>query len=155
MLRAGFITRDQYELAAGEQLQFRKEIPRPFDLVPDFAEEVRRTIIAKYGEEKLYNEGLKVFTTCRVDYQQKAVEALEKGLKEIRARQKHLAILRTVPREQIEEILQERSTPTLKEGKLYQAVVTRITARKDQTDLHIALSKKLRGMVRLNGQQPA
>jgi len=155
MLRAGFVTREQYERALAEQLQFRKEVTRPFDLVPDFAEEVRRSIIAKYGEEKLYNEGLKVFTTCRVDYQRKAVEALEKGLKELKGRQKHLAILRTIPREQIDEILHERSTPALKEGKLYQAVVTRAIARKDQTDLHIALSKKLRGLVRLTGQQTA
>ena len=35
--------------------------------------------MSKYGEDKLLNEGLKVFTTCRVDYQRKALEAMEKG----------------------------------------------------------------------------
>ena len=155
MLRFGFITREQYDGAMAEQLQFRKEIARPFDLVPDFAEEVRRYVVAKYGAERLYNEGLKVFTTCRVDYQRKAVEALDKGLRELKARQKYLAILRTVPQNQIEEILQERAAPTLKEGALYQAVVTRITGTKDQTQLHIALSKKVRGLVNLKGRQTA
>ena len=150
MLRAGFIDRASYDKALREKLVFRKEIPRPFDLVPDFAEAVRRYIIDRYGADSLYNQGLKVFTTCRVDYQRKAVEAVEKGLQDIRARHKHFAIIKTVSRERIPELLKGRPTPKLKEGKLYQGVVTRVRRKKDQTEISVALSRRLRGRVKLD-----
>lgn len=156
MLKSGFITEEEYQKAQSEPLKFKKETIRPFDLVPDFAEAVRRYIVKKYGEDKLYNEGLKVFTTCRVDFQHKALEAMEKGLKEIRARQQHLAILRNVPKEQIPELLQRRKTPELLEGKIYQGVVTKATVTKNkQMDLEVWLSKQLRGFVRLDRPNPA
>ena len=96
MLKAGFINTEQYQKAKEEPLTFRKEDVKPLDLAPDFTEVVRRYIIRKYGEEKLYNDGLKVFTTCRLDFQRHAIEAMEKGLEEIKKRQKNLAILKTV-----------------------------------------------------------
>lgn len=155
MLRAGFITEDEFEKAKGQKLVIKRDVTRPFDLVPDFAEEVRRYIMKKYGEEKLYNEGLKVFTTCRIDYQRKAQEALEKGVAEIKARQKHFAILNTVPPDQIAELLQGRTTPNLTEGRIYQGIVVKVNRRKTETDLEVALSKRFKGRVRLEGPAPA
>lgn len=149
MLRAGFITKEQYDQAKNETLVFRRETVRPFDLVPDFAEAVRRYIVSKYGEDKLYNEGLKVFTTCKIDFQQKALDAMTKGLNEIKARQKYLAILRTIPNEQISELLQGRKTPSLVEDNLYQGVVVKVVRGKPETDLQVALSKKVVGWVRV------
>jgi penicillin-binding protein 1A len=155
MLKAGFINEEEYQKAKTEQLHFKREASRPFDLVPDFAEAVRRYIISKYGEDKLLNEGLKVFTTCRVDYQRKALEAMEKGLAEVRGRQKHLAILRTVPQEEISDLLQKRNTPELQEGKIYQGVVVKVVTRKNkEMELNVALSKRLRGIVRVNEPKP-
>ncbi|MEI8182522.1 MAG: PBP1A family penicillin-binding protein [Desulfomonile sp.] len=150
MFRGGFITENQYNQAKDQELVIRREPPRPFDLVPDFAEAVRRYVIRNYGEEKLYNEGLKVFTTCRIDYQKKAQDALEKGLAEIRARQKHLAILRTVPPAEIPDLLERRSTPNLTQERIYQGVVVKVVPRKHkETELYVALSKKMKGLVRL------
>jgi len=154
MLSVGFITEDQYNKAKEEKLVFRKEVVRPFDLVPDFAEAVRRYIVRKYGEEKLYNEGLKVFTTCRIDYQMKAQEALDRGLKELRERQKNLAIVNTVPMEEINELLRKRSVPNLTEGKVYQGVVIKVTrTKKKETELQVALSPRIRGLVKLDEAQ--
>ncbi|MDQ7782666.1 MAG: PBP1A family penicillin-binding protein [Desulfomonilaceae bacterium] len=149
MVANGFITNAEYQQAKYEQVAIKKDNTKPFDLVPDFAEEVRRYIVRKYGADRLYNEGLKVFTTCRVDYQRMAHEALEKGLKEIRARQKNLAILRTLPANEISERLKRRSSPELKEGKVYQGVIVKIAQMKKQTELHVALSKSVRGRVHI------
>ncbi len=150
MLKNGFITEEQYRKASAEPLNFKKEPVKPFDLVPDFTEAVRRYIVSKYGEEKLYNEGLKVFTTCRVDFQRKALEDLEKGIEEIKARQKHLAILRTVPKEEIPELLKNRRTPELTEAKIFQGIIVKITPRSNkEVELQVALSKRLTGRVRL------
>lgn len=150
MLRAGFINETEYEEAKTEPLVFRKAVVRPFDLAPDFTEVVRRYIIRKYGEEKLYNDGLKVFTTCKLDFQRRALEAMEKGLEEIKVRQKHLAILRTIPQEEISDLLQRRVTPNLTENRIYQGVVTRVFPQKNgDVILEVAISKKLRGKVRI------
>lgn len=149
MLRFGFITREQYDKSINEPLVFRKEIPRPFDLVPDFAEAVRRQIIEKYGEEALYNRGLKVFTTCRVDFQQKATEAVQKGLEELRQRHKNLEIIRSVQPNLISGLLEKRPTPALKPGRLYQGVVTRVKSEKDRTILWLGFSPRLRGIVEI------
>ncbi len=150
MLKNGFITEEQYRKASAEPLNFKKEPVKPFDLAPDFTEAVRRYIVSKYGEEKLYNEGLKVFTTCRIDFQRKALEDLEKGIEEIKARQKHLAILRTVPRDEISELLKNRRTPELTESKIYQGIIVKITPRSNkEVELQVALTKRLSGRVRL------
>ncbi|MDD3472796.1 MAG: PBP1A family penicillin-binding protein [Syntrophaceae bacterium] len=150
MQRAGFINEAEFEQAKSEQLIFRKAIVRPFDLAPDFTEVVRRYIIRKYGEEKLYNDGLKVFTTCKLDFQRRALEAMERGLDEIKTRQKHLAILRTIPQNEISDLLERRITPTLTEDKIYQGVVTRVTPQKSgEVFLDVAISKKLKGRVRV------
>jgi penicillin-binding protein 1A len=155
MLKAGFITDQEYQQAKEQVLLIRREVPRPFDLTPDFAEAVRRYIVKKYGEEKLYNEGLKVFTTCRVDYQKMAQNALEKGLAEIKGRQKHLAILRTVPVNQINELLQRRATPNLTDDKIYQGVVVKINRKGKDVELQVALSTRMKGIVSVPAQSAA
>jgi penicillin-binding protein 1A len=155
MLRAKFISEEEYQRAKAEPLHIKRGQTSPFDLVPDFTEAVRRYIVNKYGKDKLYNQGLKVFTTCRIDYQRKALEAVEKGLAEVKSRQKHLAILRTVPQDQISDLIQRRRTPELKEGKIYQGVVVKVVKRKNkEMDLQVALSKRLRGIVRVNEPKP-
>ncbi|MBI5572720.1 MAG: PBP1A family penicillin-binding protein [Desulfomonile tiedjei] len=150
MQRAGFITEEEYQKAKDQPLRIKKEVANPVDLVPDFTSAVRSYIVAKYGKEKLNKEGLKVFTTCRVDFQQKAQEALEKGLQEIKSRQKNLAILRTVNKEERAELLARRTTPELRDDRIYQGVVTRITTLPTkEIELHVAMSKNLTGRVRL------
>ncbi len=52
------------------------------DFGATFFEEVRRTIVATYGEDALYRGGLKVYTTLNVDAQTAAEAALEKGLRD-------------------------------------------------------------------------
>ena len=135
--------------AKAQPIQIKREVASPLDLAPDFTEAVRRYIVKKYGEEKLYNEGLNVFTTLKLDFQRKAVEAMEKGLAELRARQKNLAIVRTLPVDEIQTLLQARKTPNLTQGNVYQGVVLTAARKKDATELRVALSTKLRGLVRL------
>ncbi len=149
MLKDGFITQEEYEKAKDEKLVFKKEVVRPFDLAPDFTEAVRKHVIRNFGEEKLLNEGLKVFTTCKVDYQQKAVEALEKGLEEIKSRQKYPAIVKAVPKEEIPEMLERRSVGELREGKIYQGVVTKVRKKGKEAFLDVGLSKHVVGLVKL------
>ncbi len=154
MLRFGFINQDEYDKAKEEPLVFRKEHVRPFDLAPDFTEAVRRYIVRHYGAEKLYNEGLKVFTTCKIDYQTKAVESLEKGIEEIKRRQKNPAILKTVQKDEIPGLLVKRANITeLVPDKTYQGVVTKVHRRKQEILVEVALNKSTSGFVHLEPTQ--
>ena len=81
MAENGYITNEEAEAA--------KKKPLVVNLRPNavhistaefFAEEVRRTLLAKYGEDKLYGGGLSVRTTLDPQLQQYARKALIDGL---------------------------------------------------------------------------
>ena len=81
MAEDGYITADQARLARAEPL-----IVNPRVLTPDtiaagfFAEEVRRELSERYGEQKLYEGGLSVRTTLDPKIQLEARKALVDGL---------------------------------------------------------------------------
>ncbi len=81
MQKNGFIKPEQAKAAKAEPLHVN---PRPFGAhifaAEYFAEEVRRTLIGMYGEEKLYGGGLSVRTTLDPHMQQMARKALVDGL---------------------------------------------------------------------------
>ena len=77
----GYITEE--EAKAAKESPF-KITPRPFGgtqfAAEYFAEEVRRTLVNRYGEDKLYGGGLSVRTTLDPQLQQIARKALREGL---------------------------------------------------------------------------
>jgi penicillin-binding protein 1A len=81
MLRYGFISEKLYRQASAEVPQFREELPNVYQRAPYFTETVRQYIVQKYGEERLNNEGLQVWTTCDLDLQRQADAALREGAK--------------------------------------------------------------------------
>jgi len=85
MLEEGFITKEQYDEALKEPLP---EHPhwRRFE-APYFVETLRQQLEAKYGE-RLYKDGLRIYSTIDYNLQKKAEEAVQKGLAEIHKRVK-------------------------------------------------------------------
>jgi penicillin-binding protein 1A len=81
MAENGYITDAQAKAASAKPLQVNI---RPFGIQTHaadyFAEEVRRTLIAQFGEDKLYQGGLSVRTTLSPHYQALARRALVEGL---------------------------------------------------------------------------
>ncbi len=65
MLNDGFITENQYREAIAEIPSFREKLPNPYQKVPYFTEAVRQYILARYGEDELYNQGLQVLDYLR------------------------------------------------------------------------------------------
>ncbi len=155
MLKSGVISKAQYEKALSERLKFRTKADRPFDIVPDFTEAVRRYVIKKYGALRLYQEGLKVYTTCRLGDQHRAFKALNKGLDEIKDREKRHIILRKIETKDIAGFLAGRSLHELSVGREYQGVVTRVAKSSKRTRLHVSLDKRISGYVELPGRTSA
>ena len=82
MLENGFITQAEANEAKAQGLNVN---PRPFGAhifaAEFFAEEVRRQLHGKYGENKLYGGGLSVRTTLNPNLQRLARRAMIKGLR--------------------------------------------------------------------------
>jgi len=83
MVENGYLSREEAEEAKAKPLQVNL---RPFGAhifaAEFFAEEVRRTLLARFGEDKLYGGGLSVRTTLDPELQRHARKALIDGLVE-------------------------------------------------------------------------
>ena len=80
MALAGFIAREQAELAKTKQLTVYSRSETQFVQAPFFAEDVRRKLADQYGEEGLYKGGLSVRTTLDPMLQEIANKTLRGGL---------------------------------------------------------------------------
>jgi penicillin-binding protein 1A len=76
----GYITADEEKQAKAEKLTLRRRAPAEVVTADFFAEEVRRNLIAAYGEKALYESGLTVMTTLDPRIQEIADIALREGL---------------------------------------------------------------------------
>ncbi len=76
----GYITPQEVAAAKAEKLQYRKRGPTEVVSADFFAEEVRRNLLAAYGEKGLYEGGLTVSTTLDPKVQAAADDALRQGL---------------------------------------------------------------------------
>ncbi len=79
MLDEKYITKEQAELAKISPLEMRKDTSKRVD-APYFAEEVRRELSARYGEDSLYQGGLVVRTSVDPKLQKIAETSLREGL---------------------------------------------------------------------------
>ena len=80
MKQEGFIDEDSYEAAILQPLKTFEGTLAETVSAPYFAEEVRRELADRYGEEVLYEGGLAVHTSVNPILQDYASEALRKGL---------------------------------------------------------------------------
>ncbi|WP_157212273.1 penicillin-binding protein 1A [Desulfomonile tiedjei] len=124
MLKHGFITAEEHRQASAEEPKFRENLPNPFERVPYFTEAVRKYIIEKYGENRLYNEGLQVWTTCDLNFQDKAQDALIAGVKAWEKRRGRPAgLVRRLKPAEARAFLQAEGPSVYKMGDIVQAVV--------------------------------
>ncbi len=79
MLDEKYITKEQAELAKITPLEMRKDTSKRVN-APYFAEEVRRELSARYGEDSLYQGGLVVRTSVDPKLQEIAETSLREGL---------------------------------------------------------------------------
>ena len=80
MLEDGQITRDQYETALAEPLQPQRRETLQAVRADYFAEEVRRELAQRFGEDALYKGGLSVRTSLDPELQAIATRVLHEGL---------------------------------------------------------------------------
>ncbi len=131
MLRHGLISEEEYQTASAEAPKFLEHSPGSYEKVPYFTEAVRQYVISKYGEVRLYNEGLQVWTTCDLSVQAKASEALLSGVKAWEKRQHRPAgLVRRLKPSEARAFLQDPQAPVYVVGEAVQALVTGIETPK-------------------------
>lgn len=80
MVEDGYITDAEAQIARAEPVTLRRRSSDETVVADFFTEEVRRQLVAKYGEEGFYEGGLSVRTTVQPKMQELADRALRDGL---------------------------------------------------------------------------
>jgi len=80
MVEAGFVTPAEAQEAKAERIAIRKRDETQLVRADYFSEEVRRQLLAQYGDKELYQGGLSVRTSLDPQYQLLADQALKHGL---------------------------------------------------------------------------
>jgi penicillin-binding protein 1A len=107
MVADGYITTNEAAEALAYQLDVKERQDWDIGSVPYFSEHIRRYLEEKYGEEVLYRQGLRVYTTVDVAFQKAAQKALEKGLYELDKRQGYRGPLKQLVPEEIESFFKD------------------------------------------------
>ena len=82
MLDKDFIDQKTYDDALAEEITIVKTENPIRLLAPYYTEHVRRHLVETYGFDRVYNEGLIVHTTCDLELQQIAQNAVTRGITE-------------------------------------------------------------------------
>jgi penicillin-binding protein 1A len=100
MAEVGFISQTQKDRALRTPLRIQTRESAYFSKAPYFTEYVRHYAERKYGKEKLYREGLRIYTTLDLSLQQYAQRAVETGLNELDKRQGFRGPIRTLSKDE-------------------------------------------------------
>ena len=133
MLKNGFITQQEYEQAVYEKLNFYDRPNPNLQYTPYFTEHVRRLLVDKYGEDRLYNEGFRVYTTVNIEYQAIARKAVAEGLREFAKRRPFRGAVKHLEESQVAGFLAKQTEnlagQPLDPDKDYEAVVSALDAK--------------------------
>jgi penicillin-binding protein 1A len=139
MLEEGFITEAELNEAKETPITVYPAADISREVTPFFTEEVRRTLFAKYGEKKVLDEGLEVWTTVDVERYRAAEDSAYDNLRLVDKRQGYRgALMQVTTKEERdkffkayeEELRRLGRYDKLVDGELYVGVITKID-RKD------------------------
>lgn len=153
----GYLTAAQKQEALAEKVNIYLQDNEFLTAAPYFTEHVRRYLVETYGHDKIYNDGLSVWTTADLDLQKTAQEALQKGVLWADEQTGWRGPIETVPasqiqarRDKVEAALLEElgkahltvadpsngggykpapAKSVLEEGRVYEAVVTDVAEK--------------------------
>ena len=134
MQQNGFITGDEARRARAMPLQIARQSGFDSAEAPYFAEEVRREVVSRFGEDMLYAGGLSVRTTLDPELQHAARMALQRGLEALDRRQGWRGALASHTGDgDLDDILAKHEATMLEDH--HAAYVTDVT--KDQAQIYV------------------
>ena len=119
--------------------------------VPVYTEHIRRYIAQTYGNDVLYEGGLKIYAAVNVEMQNIAREEIEKGLYALDKRQGYRGPIEHLPPEEMESFskaLQDELDPApLKDGRIVNGVVIEVNDKNDTVTVRMG---KALGVIRID-----
>ncbi len=132
--------------AAGKASLHLGEITDMLNKAPYFVEHIRQFLEENYGSNKLYREGLKVYTSLNLPYQQMATQSVRKGLLDADKRYGYRGPVDTIDLNESREVLvstldeynnlKKDAVPVA--GDIVHAVVLQVFPREVDVDLGFA-----------------
>ncbi len=125
MTELGFISPEQKEKNLRIPLKIQSRESAYFSKAPYFTEFIRHRVERKYGKEKLYQEGLRIYTTIDLSLQRTAQKSVETGLRELDKRKGFRGPLHTLSPKKVKELLNKKkgSLTPLPQNEIFEGVV--------------------------------
>ncbi|BDV44531.1 penicillin-binding protein 1A [Geotalea uraniireducens] len=141
MVKEGYITQAEAEHARAMPIVIKSMKTVNSDQSAYFLEHIRIQLEEKYGMDKLYKEGLRIYTTMDGAMQKAAYEAVVTGLKNVDKRQGFRGPLRYLAETEVDDFCRKVEdgidTASLKEGSTYQGVVTAVNPAKGEATVRV------------------
>jgi penicillin-binding protein 1A len=152
MVREGYITPAEAEHARNTPIVIRPLKKVNSEQSAYFLEHIRIQLEEKYGEDRLYKEGLKIYTTMNAEMQKAAYEAVVRGLKEVDKRQGFRGPLRVLGERDVDAFCKQVEDGidglSLKQGGTYQGVVVAVNVSRG--DLTVRVGERSGTLARKN-----
>jgi penicillin-binding protein 1A len=125
MTELAIISQEQKEKALHIPLKIQSRESAYFSKAPYFTELIRHQVEGKYGKEKLYQEGLRIYTTLDLSLQRTAQKSVEVGLRELDKREGFRGPLRTLSPKEVKDLLDRKkgSLPPLPQNEIFEGVI--------------------------------
>ncbi len=141
MVKEGYITQAEADHAKSTPIVIRSMKKINGDQSAYFLEQVRIQLEEKYGEDQLYKEGLKIYTTMNADMQKAAYEGVVDGLKALDKRQGFRGPIKYLAEGDVDEFCKRVEdgidSAALKQGATYQGVVTAVNPAKGDVTVRV------------------
>lgn len=141
MVKEGYITQAEADHARALPIVIKSMKTVNSEQSAYFLEHIRIQLEEKYGMDKLYKEGLRIYTTMDGAMQKAAYEAVVNGLKNVDKRQGFRGPLRYLAETEVDDFCRKVEdgidTASLKDGSTYQGVVTAVNPAKGEATVRV------------------
>jgi penicillin-binding protein 1A len=141
MKEEGMITNLEVTEAIDTKLDIKPRKNWFIERVPCYTEHVRRYVEKKYGEDALYNQGLKIHTAVNIDLQKIARKAVRNGLLALDQRNGYRGPVKNISALQVENFCQGVSKQIngnlLEKENIYQGVVLSVDDENKVTQVRV------------------
>jgi len=125
MADLGFISEEQKTVTQQTPLRIQSRESAYFSKAPYFTEFIRQLVERKYGKEKLYQEGLRIYTTLDLSLQKAAQKDVEMGIRALDKRQGFRGPIHTLSQKEVKD-LQDKRKGTLNpllQNEIYEGTI--------------------------------
>jgi len=125
MVEVGIISPEEKQKALRTPLKIQSRESAYFSKAPYFTEFIRQQVERKYGKEKLYQEGLRIYTTLDLSLQKMAQRSLEMGLRELDKRQGFRGPIQTLSLNELKSLSRQKKEAVipLPRNEIFEGVI--------------------------------